>query len=274
MRSERELKAAATRALFAELWESGITKQSELVLRLGHSRRNVQRLSEEWKSGRMAEKIATDRVLAAAESGEPPSAPADLLAVAPPLTAVEDPGPGFDHMSVVRRICVSERSDPRDRIKAAEVAERRRQYDLEKGIGAGAKNLRLEDWLEMPFDTMPPQARPRWFGFLAQEMAAARTPWLSMPETTPEQVEVWHALGRQVAAEDAVELAVILRAARAMATTRADEMAAARAGPPADVEPVNPEDYLTHVPGGGQDDLALKARVRELTIRKEPGSAE
>ena len=61
VRSERELKAAATRALFAELWESGVTKQSELVLRLGHSRRNVQRLSEEWKSGRMAGKIATDR---------------------------------------------------------------------------------------------------------------------------------------------------------------------------------------------------------------------
>ena len=251
VRSERELKAAGTRALFVELWAAGITKESELALRLGHSRRNVARLIAEYRSGKMADKIEQDRRLTAVEAGDtPPPAPPELGSTLPALAAIEDPGPGFDHMSVVRRICASERSDPRDRIKAAEVAERRRQYDLEKGIGAGAKNLRLEDWLEMPFDTMPGQARPRWFGFLAQEMAAARTPWLSMPETTPEQVEVWHALGRQVAAEDAVELAVILRAAKAMAAARADELAAARAAPPPDVEPVNPEDYLQHVPGG------------------------
>ena len=250
MRSERELKAAATRALFARLWAEGVTKEAELALRLGHSRRNVQRLMVEWKSGKMAEKIAVDRRLAGDETGEGPPVAAEPEPQPIPLAATEDPGPGFDHMSVVRRICASERSDPRDRIRAAEVAEKRRQYDLEKGIGAGAKNLRLEDWMEMPFDSMPAQARPRWFGFLAQEMASARTPWLSMPETTAEQVEVWHLLGRQVAPEDAAELMAMLRPARAAALARADELAAARAGPPPDVEPVNPEDYLTHVPGG------------------------
>lgn len=246
MRSERELKAAATRALFAELWASGITKEAELALRLGHSRRNVQRLIGEWKSGKMAEKIAQDRALASHVAGESSGA----APVQGARDLPEDPGVDLDHMSIARRAVVDSGSDLRDRLKAVDLLERRRQYDLEKGIGAGAKNLRLEDWMEMPFDAMPPQARPRWFGFLAQEMAAARTPWLSMPETTPEQVEVWHALGRQVAAEDAVELAVILRAAKAMALTKADELMAARAGPPPEIEPVNPEDYLTHVPGG------------------------
>ena len=233
------------------MWESGVTKQSELVLRLGHSRRNVQRLSEEWKSGRMAEKIATDRVLAAAENGDaPPQVPPDLLAAAPPLAVVEDPGPGFDHMSVVRRICASERSDPRDRIKAAEVAERRRQFDLKEGINAGAKNLRLEDWLAMKVEDIPPEARPRVYGLLVGEMAEARTPWLGQPETTPEQVEVWHQLGLQVPAEDAVELVALLAPARAAALALAELRRAERAGPPPNVAEVDPEDYLTHVPGG------------------------
>ena len=247
MRRERELKAAANRARFAELWTSGTTNIAKLALHLGLSRRNVDRMTVEWKSGKMAEKIAQDRALAAHEAGGPAPGPAPA-AVGGARDLPEDPGVDLDHMSVARRAVVDSASDLRDRLKAVDLLERRRQYDLEKGIGAGAKNLRLEDWLEMPFDTMPGQARPRWFGFLAQEMAAARTPWLSMPETTPEQVEVWHALGRQVAAEDAVELAVILRAARAMAAAKADELAAARAAPPPDVEPVNPEDYLAHVP--------------------------
>jgi hypothetical protein len=273
VRSERELKAAATRALFAELWESGITKQSELVLRLGHSRRNIQRLSEEWKSGKMAEKIATDRVLARAESGEVdgPGGAADLQALPPPppLAVVEDPGPGFDHMSVVRRILASERSDPRDRIRAAEVAERRRQFDLKEGINAGAKNLRLEDWLELKLEDIPQAARARTFGLLAEEMAHARTPWMTQAETTQGQVEVYHLLGLQVPAEEAAELLVMMAPARASALARAAELAALRAGPPPDAEPVDAEEYLTHVPGAERTEL--QERVRALTTRREPG---
>lgn len=254
MRSEREKQAAATRALFKDCWEKGIRQPKELMLVLKQGLRNTQHLVAQWKSGEMAKKIAADLAKAAIDGEPPPGCAEDPAAAGrgsvddlPP-----DPGVEFEHMSVLRRIMVAPAAKHGDKIRAASELENARQYNLEHGIGAGAKNLRLEDWMEMPFDAMPVQARPRWFGFLAQEMAAARTPWLSMPETTPEQVEVWHALGRQVAAEDAVELVVILRAALVLAKTKADELAAARSGPPPEIEPVNPEDYLDHVPGGSR----------------------
>ena len=253
MRTDSQKKAAANRARFWALWQAGTRREMDIAAAMDVSRRSAQRFMviARAEPHRFEEMLAADRALEALEAGgeAPAGPPPDQPVLAEPIVQ-EDPGPQFDHMSVVRRICASDRADPRDRIRAAEVAEKRRQYDLEKGIGAGAKNLRLEDWMEMPFDSMPAQARPRWFGFLAQEMASARTPWLSMPETTAEQVEVWHLLGRQVAPEDAAELLAMLRPARAAALARADELAAARAGPPPDVEPVNPEDYLTHVPGG------------------------
>lgn len=272
MRPERDQKAAATRALFAQLWAEGITKEAELALRLGHSRRNAARLIAEWKSGKMAEKIARDLQLAAVEAGgepPPPLVPPDKDVLAPPLAMVEDPGPQFDHMSVVRRICASDRADPRDRIRAAEVAERRRQFDLKEGINAGAKNLRLEDWLELKLEDIPQAARARTFGLLAEEMAHARTPWMTQPETTQGQVEVYHLLGLQVPAEEAAELLVLMAPARAAALARAAELAALRAGPPPDAEPVDAEEYLAHVPGAERTEL--QERVRALTMRREPG---
>ena len=247
MRSAREREAATRRAQFVELWEvRGVHSAPELAAILGVKPRHVERLIQEYRRGDMAKKIAKDRALDAQEAGdEPPEPPAPVQLPALP----EDPGVDFDHMSVTRRICASDRSDNRDRIRAAEVLERRRQYDLDKGIAAGAKGLRLEDWLKMELADIPPEARPRMFGILAEEMANARTPWLSMPETTQAQIEVWHQLGLQVPDEEAVELVAILAPGRAVALEHAAELKAARAGPPPDSAPIQAEDYLDHVPG-------------------------
>ena len=276
MRRERELKAAANRARFAELWTSGTTNIAKLALLLGLSRRNVDRMTVEWKSGKMSEKIAQDLALAAHEAGG--AAPAGGASASPaPVQGArdlpEDPGVDLDHMSVARRAVVDSASDLRDRLKAVDLLERRRQYDLDKGIGAGAKNLRLEDWLELTLEDIPQAAWARTFGLLAEKMAHARTPWMSQPETTKAMVEVYHLLGLQVPAEVAVELLVLMAPARAAALARAAELAKLRAGPPPDAEPVDAEEYLTHVPGGETERTALQERVRELTIRKEPGSA-
>jgi len=252
VRSELELKAAAIRALFAELWASGVTSTAELALKLGQSRRNVDRLIAEWKSGKMAEKIARDRALLAHEKGEADEGGAPALAPAPRFRELpEDPGPSLDHLSIARRAAVDPQSQLRDRLKAVESLEHARQFNLKNGINAGAKNLRLEDWLDLKLDDVPKEARARLFGLLAEEMANARTPWMSQPETTQAQVTVYHQLGLQVPAEEAEELLGLLAPAREQALARAAELAAARAGPPPDAEPVDPEDYLTHVPPAG-----------------------
>lgn len=254
MRNDSQKKAAVTRARFWALWQAGTRREIEIAERLGISRRSAQRMMviARGEPHKFEAALARDRALDALEAGGEVAA-ADLPSAAAVGEAIiqEDPGPQFDHMSVVRRICASDRADPRDRIRAAEVAERRRQFDLKEGINAGAKNLRPEDWQELKLDDIPKEARARLFGLLAEEMANARTPWMSQPETTQAQVTVYHQLGLQVPAEEAEELLGLLAPAREQALARAAELAAARAGPPPDAEPVDPEDYLTHVPPAG-----------------------
>ena len=254
MRNDSQKKAAVTRARFWALWQAGTRREIEVAERLGISRRSAQRMMviARGEPHKFEAALARDRALDALEAGGEVAA-ADLPSAATVGEAIiqEDPGPQFDHMSVVRRICASDRADPRDRIRAAEVAERRRQFDLKEGINAGAKNLRPEDWQELKLDDIPKEARARLFGLLAEEMANARTPWMSQPETTQAQVTVYHQLGLQVPAEEAEELLGLLAPAREQALARAAELAAARAGPPPDAEPVDPEDYLTHVPPAG-----------------------
>jgi len=254
VRNDSQKKAAVTRARFWALWQAGTRREIEVAERLGISRRSAQRMMviARGEPHKFEAALARDRALDALEAGGEVAA-ADLPSAATVGEAIiqEDPGPQFDHMSVVRRICASDRADPRDRIRAAEVAERRRQFDLKEGINAGAKNLRPEDWQELKLDDIPKEARARLFGLLAEEMANARTPWMSQPETTQAQVTVYHQLGLQVPAEEAEELLGLLAPAREQALARAAELAAARAGPPPDAEPVDPEDYLTHVPPAG-----------------------
>lgn len=262
MRTDSQKKAAANRARFWALWQAGTRREIDIAAALGLSRRSAQRFMviARGEPGKFEELLAKDRALEALENGEVPEGytPPEATPPAEPIIQ-EDPGPQFDHMSVVRRICASDRADPRDRIRAAEVAERRRQFDLKEGINAGAKNLRPEDWQELKLDDIPKEARARLFGLLAEEMANARTPWMSQPETTQAQVTVYHQLGLQVPAEEAEELLGLLAPAREQALARAAELAAARAGPPPDAEPVDPEDYLTHVPpAGGCSDRAAE----------------
>jgi hypothetical protein len=233
-----------------EAWERGLRSELELAGPVGVSTRQIHRLKLELTSGALAEKIARDLREDAAERGNAPAVatmPTAAQAAPEPLT---DPGPGFDHIGVARALCASGVQAPRDRIRAAEVIERRRQYDLEKGISAGAKGLRLEDWLGLKLDDIPVEARPRMFGLLAATMAEQRTPWLSQVETTAAQVRVWHLLGMQVGVEDAAELVLLIEPTLAAARARAGELAANRAPPPPDQDPIQLGDYMDHVPGG------------------------
>lgn len=251
MRTERQLKAAENRRRFVEAWDRGLRTEIELAAAVGVTTRTIHRMKLELTSGEMAEKVARDLREDAAERGEAPPPLAVAPAAAAPPEPLRDPGPDFDHIGVARALCASGSQAPRDRIRAAEVIERRRQYDLEKGITAGAKGLREEDWLRLELDDIPKVARPRTFGLLAKEMAEQRTPWLSQAETTAAQVRVWHLLGLQVGAEDAAELVLQIEPALEAARTRAAELAASRAAPPPDQNPIQLSDYMEHVPGGG-----------------------
>lgn len=270
MRNKQQRRAAETRRLFVEAWDRGVRNEMELSAASGCSVRQIQRLKVELNKGELAEKLARDRREDAAEGGKAP--PPTATPPQPGPTAPEplvDPGPEFDHIGVARALCASNAQAPRDRIRAAEVIERRRQYDLEKGISAGAKGLRLEDWLALQLDDIPPAARPRTFGLLAATMAEQRTPWLSQAETTAAQVRVWHLLGLQVPAEDAAELVLLVEPVLAAARERAAALVAERKPPPPDSNPIQLDDYVDHVPGAPDraDQETIKARVRELTTR-------
>lgn len=251
VRTESQRKAAGTRRRFKEAWDSGTRNEMELAAAVGCTVRNINRLKQELNNGELAEKMARDAREEAAERGETMPAVATPPQVAStPVEPLKDPGPDFDHIGVTRAICASNGQAPRDRIRAAEVIERRRQYDLEKGITAGAKGLRLEDWLALRLEDIPPEARPRTFGLLAATMAEQRTPWLSQAETTAAQVRIWHLLGLQVSVEDAAELVLLVEPVLAAARARADELATTRKAPPPDSNPIQLEGYIDHVPGG------------------------
>lgn len=250
---ELEKRAYKRRVQFLRLWRAGVTNTDELALRLGCTSRTVSRDLREHRAKdpkdptrskleAALEKINPDyaRDVPAGEEGEAELPPRIWL---PP-----DPGPDYDHMAVNRAIVASERADLRDRIRATEVLERRRQFDILHGTSKGKV-----DWRQLELDDIPVEERPRLFGLLAETMREARAPFLGLPGTTDAQQAVFFALGLQVHPEDAEAVLAELAPARAAAMARAAELTAARMGPPPDITPVDPQDYLDHVPetGGG-----------------------
>lgn len=159
---------------------------------------------------------------------------------------VPDPGENWDPMTIVRQAARDPRVKVSDRLKAAEICERRRQFDLLHGVSKQGK----VNWRDLVLADIPVEEIPRVFGLLAEHMARQRAPFLGGPQTTPEQEAVYFSIGLQVHPEDAPAVLAELAPARAAAVSRAKALTEARMAPPADVTPVDPQDYLDHVPGG------------------------
>lgn len=249
----RERKAYEQRVAFLSLWKAGYVKTPELALKLGISQRSVDRLKGQMRSPGVSnpsisllEELIARFDPSQVPEGAIPTTPEDPSSPRPAARELPpDPGPLLDHMSIARRIVIDERLDPRDRIRAVEACERRRQWDIDHGTIKGAVN-----WALLTLDDIPADERPRLFGLLAETMREARAPFLSQVETTPLQQAVYFALGLVVHQDDAAAVLAELAPARAAALAKAKELGAAREGPPADITPVDPQDYLDHVPKG------------------------
>lgn len=157
---------------------------------------------------------------------------------------VPDPGPDWDPMAVVRQAARDPRVKVSDRLKAAEICERRRQFDITRGVGKAGK----VNWRDIVLADIPPEEVPRLFGLLAERMQQARAPFLGASDTTPEQEAVFFAIGLQVHAEDAPRVLAELGPAREAAVAKAKALTEARMAPAPDITPVDPQDYLDHVP--------------------------
>jgi len=250
-----EKKAYRRKIGFLRLWRSGLRNNDEIALRLGTTSRTVSRDLRDLKA--KDPKDPTKSKLEASLARMNPDWEAELGEAAagageddlpPRVWLPPDPGPDWDHMAMVRSVAASERADLRDRLKAAEGLEKRRQFDILHGTTKGKVN-----WALLELDDIPVDERARVFGMLAETMREARAPFLSLPGTTDAQQAVFFALGLQVHAADAEAVLAELAPARAAAMARAVELTAARSGPPPDITPVDPADYLEIGPelGGG-----------------------
>lgn len=249
-----EQKAYKRKIGFLRLWRQGLRNTDEIALRLGCTSRTVSRDLRDLRAkdpkdptkSKLEASLARMNPAWAEEVGEPPAD--GELDLPPRVWLPPDPGPDWDHMAMVRSVAASERAELRDRLKAAEGLEKRRQFDILHGTTKGKVN-----WALLELEDIPLCERPRLFGLLAETMREERAPFLALPGTTPAQQAVFFALGLQVHAEDAEAVLAELAPARAAALARAAELAAARTGPPPDITPVDPADYLEHVPesGGG-----------------------
>lgn len=250
-----EKKAYRRKLGFLRLWRSGLRNNDEIALRLKCTSRTVSRDLRDLKA--KDPKDPTRSKLEASLLRMNPDWEAELGEVAGGADEDElparvwlppDPGPDYDHMAMVRSVAASDRADIRDRLKAAEGLEKRRQFDIIHGTSKGQVN-----WTQLELEDIPVDERARLFGLLAETMREERAPFLSLPGTTPAQQAVFFSLGVQVHADDAEAVLAELAPARATALALAAELTAARSGPPPDITPVEPADYLEHVPetGGG-----------------------
>ena len=247
-----EQKAYKRKIGFLRLWRQGLRNTDEIALRLGCTSRTVSRDLRDLKAkdpkdptrSKLEASLARMNPAWADEVGEPVAD--GELDLPPRVWLPPDPGPDWDHMAMVRSVASSERADLRDRLKAAEGLEKRRQFDILHGTTKGKVN-----WALLELEDIPVDERARLFGLLAETMREERAPFLALQETTSAQQAVFFALGLQVHADDAEAVLAELAPARAAATARAAELTEARSGPPPDITPVDPGDYLEMDDPGG-----------------------
>jgi hypothetical protein len=216
---------------FWRLWESGERNAKKLAAQTGAGLRTVYR----WQSMiRKAEQTEHRR-----RGTEPP--PPDLG---------DDPAPsdkpGWDHMGVARKAAASDKVHVRDRLRAVQIIELRRQWEAEH-----EREGRV-DWSTVKLEDIPHEHRARLAGVLAEVLLEAKAPALAMPDTTEAQAAVLYQLGMQLHPEDADEvyrtiILPMLDKALARAAALVDEREAAARSVSAGGSEVPAEEYLSHV---------------------------
>lgn len=216
---------------FWRLWDRGERDKAKLAAEAQITIRTVYR----WQA--LARKASTDEKRR--RGFEPP-----------PPELGDDPLPGeqagWDHMGVARRAAASDKVHVRDRLRAVQIIEQRRQWSAERdreGTVAWA-TLRLED--------IPHEHRARLAGLLAEVLVESKAPALGLADTTEAQAAVWYQLGLLLHPDDAErvyreQLIPAGAAALALAERLSVEREASSRQVVAGGSEVEAEGYLTHV---------------------------
>lgn len=216
---------------FWQLWDAGERNVKKLAEQTGAGIRTVYR----WQATiRKAEQTEHRR---RGTEGPPPELDADPS---------PSSGPGWDHMGVARRAAASDRVHVRDRLRAVQIIELRRQWEAEH-----EREGRV-DWSTVKLEDIPHEHRSRLAGLLAEVLVEAKAPQLGLADTTEAQATVWYMLGLQLHPDDAeavvrAVLAPMQASALAMAERLQVEREAGARVVAAGESEVSAEEFLSHV---------------------------
>jgi len=216
---------------FWTLWEAGERKVPKLAEETGATVRTIYR----WQALiRKAEQTEHRR---RGTEGPPPELDAD------PAPSEQ---PGWDHMGVARQAAASSTVHVRDRLRAVQIIEQRRQWAAEH------EREGKVDWATVKLEDIPHEHRARLAGLLAEVLIEAKAPALGLADTTENQAVAHYLIGVMLHPDDADEVVrAILSPALAAAVKRAEQLVAEReAGARAVVaggSEVAAEEFLSHV---------------------------
>lgn len=218
-------------AKFLDLLESGERDMAKVAAACGASERTVWR----WKKRAESAKAQTRR------GGKLEAAP-------PELDDDPEPGqqPGWDHMGVARRAAASDKVHVRDRLRAVQIIEQRRQWSAEH------EREGTVDWATVKLEDIPHEHRARLAGVLAEVLIEAKAPALGLADTTEAQAVAHYLIGVMLHPDDAEEVVRgILSPALAAGLKRAEELVADRERGARSVaaggSEVSAEEFLSHV---------------------------
>lgn len=192
---------------FVQLHEAG-KSPLQISAQLGLSKRTVYRYLSLYRTEQQSAVPVTGpgRRHAADEHRAAAAATVHLE----PGVLPDDPGDGFDAISLARRVACDPRAKIDVRLRAIGICEQRRQFDITHNVHGTARI----DWTRVKREDIPPEERFRLAGLLAEDLVQAREPGLSTPGTTEAQALVFYELGVMVGPEDAEAVAATLRAGK------------------------------------------------------------
>lgn len=212
-------------------WDNGQRDAKKIAGEIGAGVRTVYRWIKLAREGAHTERRRRGTEPAPPEIGDDP-APSNQ--------------PGWDHMGVARRAANSDKVHVRDRLRAVQLIEQRRQWEAEHAREGTV------DWATVRLEDIPHEHRPRLAGLLAEVLIEAKAPQLGLADTTEAQATAWYQLGLQLHPDDAdvvvrTLLAPMLAQALALAERLTVEREAAARQVSAGGSDVAAEDFLSHV---------------------------
>ncbi len=214
-------------------WDAGARDAKKIAAEIGAGVRTVYRWLKSARVGVTADKRRRG-----------------FEAAPPELDGDDDPAPsskpGWDHMGIARRAAASDKVHVRDRLRAVQIIELRRQWEAEH------EREGKVDWATVKLEDIPHEHRSRLAGVLAEVLIEARAPALGLADTTEAQAVVWYQLGLLLHPDDAEEvMRTLLQPGLAAALARAEQLTADREAAARQVSAggtdIVAEEFLSHV---------------------------